>query len=185
MIVGDANLSEVATFLKVGVTALVLAMIEDGFLRPRPEAGPARRGHRAVSHDTTLRTRVELVSGGEMTALELQWELTIWPGSTRAEGLEALGSEEVASASSTAGSLSCTGLENDPQSLAGQMDWVAKLRLWRPTSSATTSTGPTRRLAGIDLQYHDLRPSKSLFAAPFHGEADQRRGGCPGHNGPA
>ena len=98
VIVGDANLSEVATFLKVGVTALVLAMIEDDFYPARDLrlAQPVGAIH-AVSRDTTLRTKMDLAAGGALTALELQWELYDLGRKYAAErGLEALGNEEVA-----------------------------------------------------------------------------------------
>ncbi len=76
VIVGDANLSQVATFLKVGTTALVLAMIEDDFDAGHDLtlANPVT-AMRAVSRDPDLETLVELASGEKMTAVELQWEL--------------------------------------------------------------------------------------------------------------
>src|SRR5680860_1419001 len=71
VMVGDANLCEVATFLKVGTTAVVLAMIEDSFFdKDFSIVAPVRAMH-AVSHDPTLRATVELVDGGSATALEL------------------------------------------------------------------------------------------------------------------
>jgi proteasome accessory factor A len=166
VIVGDANLSEVATFLKVGVTALVLAMIEDGFQTDRDlRLAQPVASIRAVSCDTTLRTRVELASGGELTALELQWELYDLARKYAAErGLEALGNEEVARRVLDRWEAVLTGLENDPQSLAGQIDWVAKLRLVEAYKQRHNLGWADPRLAGIDLQYHDLRPAKSLFA---------------------
>ena len=89
----------------MGVTALVLAMIEDEFQTDRDlRLAQPVASIRAVSCDTTLRTRVELASGGELTALELQWELYDLARKYAAErGLEALGNEEVAGACSTAG----------------------------------------------------------------------------------
>src|SRR5207302_5027869 len=76
VIVGDANLAEVATYLKVGVTALVLAMIEDDWFRDRDFtlANPVQ-AIRRVSYDLSLRQPQELAAGGSMTALEMQWEL--------------------------------------------------------------------------------------------------------------
>ncbi|MGH9296274.1 MAG: proteasome accessory factor PafA2 family protein, partial [Acidimicrobiales bacterium] len=76
VIVGDANLSEICTFLKVGSTAVVLAMIEDDFDAGRDLtlACPVP-AIRAVSHDPGLGYRVELASGERLTAIELQWEL--------------------------------------------------------------------------------------------------------------
>ena len=74
VIVGDANLSEVATFLKVGTTALVLSMIEDEFLpRDLTPAAPVA-ALRKVSYDLSLRQPIELADGTSMTAVEMQWE---------------------------------------------------------------------------------------------------------------
>src|SRR6478752_1967133 len=75
VITGDANLAEVATLLKVGTTAIVLAMVEDDFL-PREFVfrGPVS-AMRRVSHDLTLTRPLELVDGTTVTALAVQWEL--------------------------------------------------------------------------------------------------------------
>ena len=74
MIAGDANLCEVATFLKVGTMAIVLGMIEDDFIdKDLGIVGPVH-AVRTVSHDPTLPATLELVDGGSCTAIELQWE---------------------------------------------------------------------------------------------------------------
>ena len=166
VIVGDANLAEIATFLKVGVTALVLAMIEDNFLASRDLrlAAPVA-AIRAVSCDTTMRTTVELASGARLTAVELQWELYDLARKYAAErGLEALGDDVVARRVLDRWESVLQGLESDPQSLANQLDWVAKLRLIEAYRERHSLDWGDSRLAGIDLQYHDLRPAKSLFA---------------------
>src|SRR3954465_2972223 len=73
VIIGDANLCEVATLLKVGTTALVLQMIEDrGFTRDLGVERPVSALH-DVSHDPTLKHRVTLRDGNHLTAVELQW----------------------------------------------------------------------------------------------------------------
>src|SRR4249920_917697 len=70
VIVGDANLCEVATFLKVGTTAIVLAMIEDEFIdKDLSIIGPVA-AMRTVSHDPTCHATVELLDGGRLTAVE-------------------------------------------------------------------------------------------------------------------
>jgi proteasome accessory factor A len=166
VIVGDANLAEVATFLKVGVTALVLAMIEDDFHAGRDlKLSQPVAAIRSVSRDTTLRTRVELSSGDALTALELQWELYDLARKYAAErGLEALGNEKVARLVLDRWEAVLQGLESDPESLVGQLDWVAKLRLVEAYKDRHGLDWDDPKLAGIDLQYHDLRPAKSLFA---------------------
>jgi len=57
-----------------------------------------------------------------------------------------------------------TGLESDPQSLSGQIDWVAKHRLLEGYRERHGLTWSDPRLAAMDLQYHDLRPGRSLAA---------------------
>ena len=96
VIVGDANLSEVATFLKVGTTALVLAMIEDEFLpRDLTLAAPVA-ALRKVSYDMSLRQPIDLADGTTMTAVEMQWEyLDRAKKYAEEHGLECLGATEV------------------------------------------------------------------------------------------
>ena len=166
MIVGDANLSEIATFLKVGTTAIVLAMVED-------EAGPTRdlslsdpvRALHQVSADLSLARPLALTDGSSATALELQWELF---GAARkyAEecGLEALGDD------GTVGALVMEhweavleGLESDPATLADTLDWVAKRELLVAYMDRHGCGWKDPRVAALALQYHDLRPDKSVF----------------------
>ena len=74
MIIGDANMNEVAVFLKTGALAIVLNMIEDGAI-PGDEwqlANPVQ-ALRAIAKDPTLRTVVERKDGRRLTACELQW----------------------------------------------------------------------------------------------------------------
>ena len=119
VIVGDANLSEVATFLKVGTTALVLAMIEDEFLpRDLMPAAPVA-ALRKVSYDLSLRQPLDLADGTTMTAVEMQWEyLDRAKKYAEEHGLECLGATEVGDEVLRLWEHVLTGLETDPMSLA-------------------------------------------------------------------
>ncbi len=75
VIVGDANMSEIATYLKVGTTAILLAMIEDNELGDEWLLANPVPAIRQVSHDTTLRRTIMLRDGRRATALEVQWGL--------------------------------------------------------------------------------------------------------------
>ncbi len=75
VIVGDANLSEVATFLKVGTTAIVLAMIEDDVMPLDLALARPVQAIRQVSHDPSLGQTVALRDGRRLTALDVQWQL--------------------------------------------------------------------------------------------------------------
>ncbi|MGH9213314.1 MAG: depupylase/deamidase Dop [Acidimicrobiales bacterium] len=165
VIVGDANLSEISTFLKVGTTALVLAMIEDDFLpRDLTLASPVQ-ALRQVSYDLSLRRPLELADGGRMTALEIQWEyLDRAKKYAEEEGLGCLGATEIGADVLRRWEEVLTGLETDYLVLADQLDWVAKLRLMEGYRERRDLRWDDAKLAAMDLQYHDLRPDKSLAA---------------------
>ena len=74
VIVGDSNMSEVATYLKVGTTALLLDMIEDGFFDKDYSLQSPVQAIRDISHDPTLRETVRLKDGRTITPLQLQTE---------------------------------------------------------------------------------------------------------------
>lgn len=163
VIVGDANLSEVATFLKVGTTALMLCMVEDEFLPREWKLDAPVAALRKVSRDLSLREPLLLAEGGTATALEIQWEFfdraRKWAD---AHGLDAIGGAEVGEQVLTRWEAVLTGLETDPSTLAGQLDWVAKHRLLEGYRDRHGLEWSDARLAAMDLQYHDLRPSKGL-----------------------
>ncbi len=165
VIVGDANLAEVSTFLKVGVTAIVLCMIEDEAFGGRDFslAAPVQ-ALRQVSYDLSLRQPLELSSGAKMTALEIQWELfDLARKYADDRGLEAVGPEDVGLDVMRRWESVLTALESDPMSLSGVLDWVAKYRLLDAYRERHDLAWDDARLAAMDLQYHDLRPDKSLF----------------------
>ena len=74
VIIGDANLCEIPTFLKVGSTAIVLSMIEDGFIAKDLSVVSPVATLRKVSRDLSCRETIELSDGSWVTPVELQWE---------------------------------------------------------------------------------------------------------------
>jgi proteasome accessory factor A len=162
VIIGDANLSEVSTFLKVGTTAIVLAMIEDDELgRDMSFASPVQ-ALRQVSYDLTLAKPFELANGSRITALEMQWHyLDLAKKWAESRGLEAVG-EEVGAEVLRRWEEVLTGLETDPMSLAGQLDWVAKWQLISAYRDRHDLQWDDAKLKAMDLQYHDIRPERSL-----------------------
>jgi len=166
VIVGDANLAEVATFLKLGTTSLVLAMIEDDVTpgRPLALADPVRAIH-AVAVDRTFTQSLLMADGSTATALGVQWELyELARKYADDRGLECLGAEAVGVAVLDRWEQALNGLETDPMTLSRQVDWVAKLQLLEAYRDRHGLGWGDPKLAAVDLQYHDLRPSRSLFA---------------------
>jgi proteasome accessory factor PafA2 len=165
VIVGDANLCEVATFLKVGTTALVLALIEDDAFGDADLAlaNPVR-AIREVSYDPTLRATVELASGRRATAVEVQWELyRLASRYAEDRGLACLGDEAVGKEVLRRWEEVLERLETDPSELVGVVDWATKLELVEGYRERHGLDWDDRRLQALDLQYHDLRPERSLF----------------------
>ena len=165
VILGDANMSEVSTLLKVGVTAIVLAMIEDGFLDQLElsleAAVPALR---TVSYDLSMRRTIELANGRRITALEMQsLYLEAAKEYALAGGLVSLGDEAEAKEILRLWEEVLAALEQDPMQLADKLDWVAKYRLLLGYRDRHRLEWDDPKLAAIDLQYHDIRKSKSLF----------------------
>jgi Pup amidohydrolase len=169
VIVGDANLCEVATFLKVGATAIVLSMIEDDWFakagdRDLTLAMPVQ-AMRRVSYDLGLRRPIELADGRMMTALELQWEhLDLARKYAEDRGLDSVGGEEIGQAILRRWERVLTGLESDPISLSDQIDWVAKYRVINGYRERHGLDWRDPKLASMDLQYHDVNPQRSLQA---------------------
>ncbi|PUA79315.1 depupylase/deamidase Dop [Nocardioides currus] len=163
VIIGDANLAEVSTYLKVGTTALVLAMIEDRFITTDLAVSGSVASLRAVSHDPTLTHVLTMHDGRTMTAVQLQMEFLDLAkkyvddrlgDDADAQTLDVLGRWESV----------LTRLEQDPMLCAGELDWVAKLKLLNQYRDRDGLEWDDAKLHLIDLQYADIRPEKGLYA---------------------
>ena len=120
---------------------------------------------RAVSHDLTLARPLELVTGETITAIGLQWELYDAARKHAEErGLAELGPESVGELLLERWEAVLSGLETDPASLKHQLDWVAKRELIDAYCARHGCDLDDHRVAVLDLQYHDMRPARSLFA---------------------
>ena len=159
VIIGDANLSEVATFLKVGTTALVLEMIEDGFITADLSLLEPVSALRSISHDPTCRMAVARSDGKTATAIEMQWEFLDW-------AKKYLTDKEVPEVTAQVVDLweqVLSGLELDPMSQSSRLDWVAKLRLLEAYRDRHGLGWDHPKVAMVDLQYADVRASKGLY----------------------
>ena len=162
VIVGDANMSQTATFLKVGTTAIVLAMIEDGAIGVDLGLAHPVAAIRQISHDPTLRQTVLLRNGQRMTGLDVQWSLLEWARKyERSHGLECVG-EKVGAEVLGLWEEVLDGLSTDRSRVAGKIDWVAKERLVNAYAERHGLAFDDLRLKAIDLQYHDMRPDRGL-----------------------
>ncbi len=162
VIVGDANLSEVATYLKVGTSAIVLAMIEDDEMGADLVLAQPVASIRQISHDPTLTRTVLLRSGRRVTAMEIQWALLEAAQKyERSHGLACVG-EQVGPDILSRWETVLTGLERDRSSVAHWVDWVAKERMLNGYRERHGLAATDTRLRALDLQYHDMRADRCL-----------------------
>ncbi|HET8559004.1 MAG TPA: depupylase/deamidase Dop [Marmoricola sp.] len=162
VILGDANLAEVSTYLKVGTTALVLSMIEDRYLTEDLSVARPVASLKDVSHDPTLRHALELDDGRTVTAVQLQWEYFRLAEAYVAErfGDDAdIQTKDVLARWESV----LTRLERDPFECAQELDWVAKLKLLESYRQRDGLDWDDAKLHAIDLQYADIRPEKGLY----------------------
>ncbi|HVE73799.1 MAG TPA: depupylase/deamidase Dop [Mycobacteriales bacterium] len=165
VIIGDANLSEISTYLKVGTTALVLSMIEDGWLAESAVTLGVENpvaSLRAVSHDPSLQHLLVLRDGRRMTAVHLQME---YLDQARKYVEDRLGSDaDEQTLDVLARWESVLGrLETDPTSLSGELDWVAKLELLDGYREREGLSWDAAKLHLVDLQYADVRQDRGLY----------------------
>lgn len=164
LILGDATLLEVATYLRLGTTSLVLWLVEQAQERPALlDFVPGVRladpvdAVRRVSRDLTLRTRLELADGGTATALDIQ---RTYLTAVRT----ALGQADPDTAEVLARWASVLDrLAVDPSSCAREVEWVAKWRLLDAMRTRDRIGWDSSRLAAMDIQWSDVRPERGLY----------------------
>ena len=161
VIVGDSNMSEFATYLKVGTAAVVLAMIEDKqtVLRDYNMASPIN-ALRDISYDLWSKETVKLVNGRDMTALEIQEDLC-----ERAEAF-VQSHDELPEDQKNAVRLWREVIEqyrSDPMLLSDRVDWIAKLQIIEREQERSHVALSDPKIALIDLIYHDTNVDKGLF----------------------
>jgi len=167
VITGDANLSEVSTYLKVGTASWVLRVIESGELGADLRLETPVAAMRAVSHDLSCAAPLILQDGRRLNAVDLQ---EVYLEACRRH-LERIGGElsetTVVEAKDvfTRWQECLDALRTDPLTLADQLDWVAKLHLMESYRARDGLGWDAPKLALIDLQYADVDPRRSLYAA--------------------
>jgi Pup amidohydrolase len=162
VIIGDANMSEVSTYLKLGTTALVLAMIEERFLDGDLALETPVAELRAISHDPTCRHLVTLRDGRKMTAVQLQMEYLDRARKYTEDRYGADVDEMTADVLNRWESI-LGRLAEDPMLTSKELDWVAKLELLEGYRTRDHLGWGHPRLQLVDLQYSDVRPERGLY----------------------
>jgi len=159
VIIGDANLSETQTFVKLGTASLFLAALEDGALPdPVALADPVAAVWQ-VSHDLDFRLPLSLEDGGSATSLELQWQYLEW----LTKYAEQVAPDPVYDRVLALWASILADLETDPTRLADRLDWAAKLQILEGFRNRDGLEWDDSKLRALDLQYHDVDPERGLY----------------------
>tara|TARA_B100000700_G_scaffold279345_1_gene328205 strand:+ start:1067 stop:2428 length:1362 start_codon:yes stop_codon:yes gene_type:complete len=160
VIVGDSNMSEYATFLKVGSCGFLLRMLEEPnvIFRDMTLENPIR-AIREISNDLTCRQLVKLASGREVSPLDVQREFL--DRALRFAERRDVNDEEAQVLAMWQHCLE--GIERDPLSLNRECDWVAKYHLVEGYRSRHGLGLSDPRVLLLDLQYHDVDRQRGLF----------------------
>jgi proteasome accessory factor A len=159
LIIGDANMSEYALYLKAGTTAIMLGMIEDQYMPRSFTLRDPVATLKAISRDLTCQKPIMLDDGSTITPVELQWEylrLAQQYCTRLPDGLWALDVIEK-------WEYVLRQLEGDPWRLNRELDWVIKWRLLTSYMDRHGEDWESARVMMLDLQYHDVRRDKGLY----------------------
>lgn len=160
VIVGDSNMAEPTTLLKVGSVHLVLQMIEEGVQFRDFTLDNPIRAIREISHDLTGRRQVRLAGGREASALEIQREYY-------ARAVQHVESGDPSPTTQYLIDLWGRALDaveqQDFSSIDTEIDWAIKHRLVERYRSKHNLTLSDPRVAQLDLAYHDIRRGRGVF----------------------
>ena len=160
VIVGDSNMSEVTTLLKVGTANLVLEMVEEGVAFRDFTLDNPIRAIREISHDLTGRRGVRLAGGREASALDIQREYYL----RAVDHIARRGSDPLTDRVMELWDRTLSAVERQDLGLIDrEIDWAIKHRLVERYRTKHRMELSNPRIAQIDLAYHDIRRGRGLF----------------------
>jgi proteasome accessory factor A len=154
-------MSEYSTYLKVGAMVLVLSMIEEGYRIPSLELEDPIRAIREISRDTSLKNKVKLRDGRELTAIQIQREYL----NAAVQYCASQNPDEVTRDVLVRWGYILDKLEEEPMQLSRELDWVIKKELLLSYMKKKNCGWDDPRISLMDLQYHDLRLDRGLYYA--------------------
>jgi len=157
LLIGDSNMSPFANALKIGTTACMLTLLENGLLPNDLELLDAVQATREISRDATLRWLVKLENGQTIGALDIQWRLH-----TLAQQYLG-GTDEETDWLLESWRYTLDALGHKPESLIGGVDWISKKWLLESFMAEEKLSWADPWLQSLDLEYHNIDPARGLF----------------------
>jgi proteasome accessory factor A len=169
LLIGDSNMSPFATALKIGTTACVLSLLEDGRLPRNLVLADAVQSTRDISRDSTGEWVVELENGKTIGALDVQWQFyDLAQQHLRNAAPRPFGSETDWLLESW--SFVLEAIEQNPNLLIGGVDWITKKWLLETLIESEGLSWGDPWLQSVDLEYHNIDPDRGLFFAVTPGK---------------
>lgn len=159
VIVGDSNMSEYSTFLKVGITGIILRMIEDHFIHEHFALRNSVQAIHEISEDINCKRLIELDNGKRLSAIELQWRYF----ECAKRYLEQAESDTTTDEVMKRWEYVMTRLEKDPMQLDRELDWVIKRKCIETYVKHRSLKWDSAEVKRIDLEYHNIRQDLSVF----------------------
>jgi proteasome accessory factor A len=171
VIVGDSNMSETTTLLKIGTTDLVLRMIEAGVVMRDLTLENSIRAIREISHDMTGRRTVKLANGREASALDIQQEYFV----KARDFVERRGDDPTSRRVLELWERTLKAVESQDFGLIDrEIDWVIKYQLIERYRAKHGLALSSPRVAQLDLTYHDVNRRRGLYyLLERHGAVDR------------
>ncbi|MFI5531016.1 Pup--protein ligase [Kitasatospora sp. NPDC051853] len=161
VIVGDSNMSETTTLLKVGSTDLVLRLIEAGVVMRDLTLENPIRAIREVSHDLTGTHQVRLANGREASALDIQEEY--YSKALEFADRKGINTGTIAKVLELWGRTLEAVRSGNFDSVSTEIDWIMKHQLIERYRAKHNMGMSNPRVAQIDLAYHDIHRRRGLF----------------------
>ena len=157
LLIGDSNMSPFATALKIGTTACVLSLLEDGRLPKNLILADAVQSTRDISRDGTGAWIVRLENGKTVGALDIQWQFY------ELAAAHLSGADEETDWVLESWNFTLEALSNKPEALIGGVDWITKKWLLETFMESEGIGWNDPWLQSLDLEYHNIDPAKGLF----------------------
>jgi proteasome accessory factor A len=171
VIVGDSNMNEVTTLLKIGTTDLVLRMIEAGVIMRDLTLENPIRAIREVSHDLTGRRKIKLANGREASSLEIQREYF----DKASDFIDRRGGDTTVKRVLDLWDRTLRAIDTGDLSLVDrEIDWVTKYQLIERYRAKNDLPLSAPRVAQLDLAYHDVNRNRGLYYLLEHKGAVER-----------
>jgi proteasome accessory factor A len=160
VIVGDSNMSEWTNLMKVGITDLVLRMVEENTVMRDLTLENPIRAIREISHDMSCRKKVRLANGRELSAIEIQGEYY----ERTAKFLERRGGDPLSTKLLGEWRFALEALAaQEPDRLVRKVDWVTKHHLIERYRAKHGLALAGAKVALMDLAYHDVNRDRGLY----------------------